>query len=266
MRAEIKELHQRLKTTTVYVTHDQVEAMTMADRIVVMRDGVVEQIGPARPLRPAGDPIVAGFLGSPAMNFLKGSIQINGNPTFLIEAGVELALASAPPAVDGKPSLRHSAGTPPPRRRRAKDEVSVLNRPARKRRWLASSATRPSPACFANGSPHARGTSCPCPRISTPFTCSDAESGRPELSEWERVMRFELMLPHQIRARSKPAGLVPPLRVLEFHGEHMAVGMDTLAVTNVLGPLEKEMNFVILPPSITAPRATRSSRRNGPAP
>ena len=58
MRAEIKELHQRLKTTTVYVTHDQVEAMTMADRIVVMRDGVVEQAGAAaRSLRPAGEPV-----------------------------------------------------------------------------------------------------------------------------------------------------------------------------------------------------------------
>ena len=56
MRAEIKELHQRLKTTTIYVTHDQIEAMTMADRIVVMRDGVVEQVGrAARALRSAGD-------------------------------------------------------------------------------------------------------------------------------------------------------------------------------------------------------------------
>ena len=58
MRAEIKELHQRLSTTTVYVTHDQIEAMTMADKIVVMHDGRVEQIGtPARPLRPAGQPV-----------------------------------------------------------------------------------------------------------------------------------------------------------------------------------------------------------------
>ena len=57
MRAEIKELHQRLKTTTVYVTHDQIEAMTMADKIVVMHDGIVEQIGrAARPLRPARQP------------------------------------------------------------------------------------------------------------------------------------------------------------------------------------------------------------------
>ena len=74
MRAEIKELHQRLKTTTVYVTHDQVEAMTMADKIVVMHDGVVEQVG--APLELYDNPanmFVAGFIGSPSMNFLKGN-------------------------------------------------------------------------------------------------------------------------------------------------------------------------------------------------
>ena len=69
MRAEIKALHQRLKTTTVYVTHDQVEAMTMADRIVVMHDGRIEQIGTPLELydRP-GNLFVAQFIGSPAMN------------------------------------------------------------------------------------------------------------------------------------------------------------------------------------------------------
>ena len=74
MRTEIKELHQRLKTTTIYVTHDQIEAMTMADKIVVMHDGLVEQIGAPLELydRPANI-FVAGFIGSPAMNFLKGS-------------------------------------------------------------------------------------------------------------------------------------------------------------------------------------------------
>jgi multiple sugar transport system ATP-binding protein len=71
MRTEIKELHQRLKTTTVYVTHDQIEAMTMADKIVVMHDGRVEQIGAPLELydRPANR-FVAGFIGSPAMNFI----------------------------------------------------------------------------------------------------------------------------------------------------------------------------------------------------
>ncbi len=76
MRAEIKELHQRLKTTTIYVTHDQIEAMTMADKIVVMNGGNVEQIGAPLDLydRP-NNLFVAGFIGSPAMNFLRGEIR-----------------------------------------------------------------------------------------------------------------------------------------------------------------------------------------------
>ncbi len=76
MRAEIKALHQRLKTTTVYVTHDQIEAMTMADRIVVMHDGIVEQIGTPLELfdRP-GNLFVAQFIGSPAMNVFEGEVQ-----------------------------------------------------------------------------------------------------------------------------------------------------------------------------------------------
>ncbi len=80
MRTEIKELHQRLKTTSVYVTHDQIEAMTMADKIVVMRDGIVEQTGSPLDLydRPANQ-FVAGFIGSPAMNFLPGVLQRNGD-------------------------------------------------------------------------------------------------------------------------------------------------------------------------------------------
>jgi multiple sugar transport system ATP-binding protein len=75
MRAEIKALHQRLKTTTVYVTHDQVEAMTMADRIVVMRAGIVEQAG--TPLELYDNPaniFVAQFIGSPAMNIIEGTV------------------------------------------------------------------------------------------------------------------------------------------------------------------------------------------------
>jgi multiple sugar transport system ATP-binding protein len=75
MRAEIKALQQRLQTTSIYVTHDQVEAMTMADRIVVMREGVIEQQG--SPLDLYDDPdnrFVAGFIGSPSMNFLQASV------------------------------------------------------------------------------------------------------------------------------------------------------------------------------------------------
>ncbi|TGQ73123.1 MAG: sn-glycerol-3-phosphate ABC transporter ATP-binding protein UgpC [Mesorhizobium sp.] len=79
MRTEIKELHQRLKTTTIYVTHDQIEAMTMADKIVVMRDGRIEQVGAPLELfdRPA-NLFVAGFIGSPSMNLLKGVARKGG--------------------------------------------------------------------------------------------------------------------------------------------------------------------------------------------
>ena len=103
MRAEIKELHQRLKTTTIYVTHDQVEAMTMADRIVVMRDGVVEQSG--LPLDLYDHPanlFVAGFIGSPAMNLIKGKVRINGKASFVSEAGIAWPLKSAPSGADGR--------------------------------------------------------------------------------------------------------------------------------------------------------------------
>ena len=100
MRAEIKELHQRLKTTTVYVTHDQVEAMTMADRIVVMRDGVVEQAGLPLDLydRPASL-FVAGFIGSPSMNFLAGTVR---GSSVVTDDGVALPLKSPPPGLEGK--------------------------------------------------------------------------------------------------------------------------------------------------------------------
>ncbi|MGH6622816.1 MAG: ABC transporter ATP-binding protein [Burkholderiaceae bacterium] len=79
MRTEIRELHQRLKTTSVYVTHDQIEAMTMADKIVVMKDGIVEQTG--GPLELYDRPVntfVAGFIGSQAMNMVPGVVRANG--------------------------------------------------------------------------------------------------------------------------------------------------------------------------------------------
>src|SRR5688572_18895605 len=79
MRSELKELHQRLKTTSIYVTHDQIEAMTMGDKIVVMRDGRIEQTG--GPLDLYDHPVnqfVAGFIGSPAMNFLPGILRVSG--------------------------------------------------------------------------------------------------------------------------------------------------------------------------------------------
>ena len=92
MRGEIKSLHQKLKTTTIYVTHDQVEAMTMADKIVVLNGGRVEQIGAPLDLyaRPANQ-FVAGFIGSPSMNFLSGTITAEG----FVAPGIVLPLPEA---------------------------------------------------------------------------------------------------------------------------------------------------------------------------
>src|SRR5579859_3675247 len=106
MRTEIKELHQRLKTTIVYVTHDQIEAMTMADKIVVMHEGIVEQIGSPLELYDRPDnQFVASFIGSPAMNFLKGRIRVNGGASFEGPNGVKLPLKSAPANSDGRPAV-----------------------------------------------------------------------------------------------------------------------------------------------------------------
>ena len=76
MRAEIAKLHQRLGTTTIYVTHDQTEAMTMADRIVIMKDGVIQQVGtPQQVYDTPKNVFVAGFIGSPAMNFFEVTLK-----------------------------------------------------------------------------------------------------------------------------------------------------------------------------------------------
>jgi len=94
MRKEIRALHDRLGATSVYVTHDQIEAMTMADHVVVMRDGVIEQQG--SPLELYDRPVsrfVAGFIGSPAMNFVPGTIAADGNSVQLdLEGGPVLDL------------------------------------------------------------------------------------------------------------------------------------------------------------------------------
>jgi multiple sugar transport system ATP-binding protein len=104
MRTEIKELHQRLKTTSVYVTHDQIEAMTMADRIVVMQSGVVEQIGAPLELydRPA-NLFVAGFIGSPSMNFIDATVQRDGTGAVAVTRdGTRLPLPGDTGARDGQ--------------------------------------------------------------------------------------------------------------------------------------------------------------------
>jgi multiple sugar transport system ATP-binding protein len=100
MRTEIKELHQRLKTTSIYVTHDQIEAMTMADQIVVMHDGRVEQIGSPLELydRP-GNRFVAGFIGSPAMNFIPGRQR---GSVVQAAGGAALAVSGVYAANDGR--------------------------------------------------------------------------------------------------------------------------------------------------------------------
>jgi multiple sugar transport system ATP-binding protein len=104
MRTEIKALHQRLKTTSVYVTHDQVEAMTMADRIVLMRDGIVEQIGSPLELYDRPDNLfAAGFIGSPAMNFLPGILRREGNNIHVrMDSGVQLPLPATVGGRDGE--------------------------------------------------------------------------------------------------------------------------------------------------------------------
>jgi multiple sugar transport system ATP-binding protein len=96
MRVELKRLHERLSTTAIYVTHDQVEAMTLGDRVVVMKDGVVQQVG--EPLELYGRPanrFVAGFIGSPAMNFAEVTITNSGNGVWAEAPGLRIRI---PPA------------------------------------------------------------------------------------------------------------------------------------------------------------------------
>ena len=102
MRAEIKALHQRLKTTTVYVTHDQIEAMTMADRIVVMHDGIFEQIGtPLELFDHPGNLFVAQFIGSPSMNVLKGTLRVADGRTWVEAQGHSWPANTSAQAGDG---------------------------------------------------------------------------------------------------------------------------------------------------------------------
>jgi multiple sugar transport system ATP-binding protein len=93
MRVELKKLHERLQTTIIYVTHDQVEAMTMGDRIVVMKDGLKQQVGAPLELyfHPANK-FVAGFIGSPAMNFVEGDFHSEKSGIFFQSAGFKLRI------------------------------------------------------------------------------------------------------------------------------------------------------------------------------
>ena len=210
MRTEIKELHQRLKTTTIYVTHDQVEAMTMADKIVVMKDGRIEQVGAPLELfdKPA-NLFVAGFIGSPAMNMLKGKVRLGERQAVEIE-GIPMPFSGSRQVSDGQDVIY---GVRPEhiehRRATAFQHASrSSSRPARRRSYSCASgkarswhysatATISSPATrsisgrppiwsicstrrAASGSKHARGkASLPgensCSRVSARFsmpTCS----------------------------------------------------------------------------------------------
>jgi multiple sugar transport system ATP-binding protein len=126
MRGEIKRLHQEISTTMIYVTHDQVEAMTLADRIVLLRDGVIEQQGaPLDLFEQPASLFVAGFLGSPKMNFIRGRLErgLNGASVKLSEKGPEFAIPKerAPDMTDAaevilgfRPEHVHRALTEPP--------------------------------------------------------------------------------------------------------------------------------------------------------
>jgi ABC-type sugar transport system ATPase subunit len=114
-RGELKALHHRLGTTTVYVTHDQEEAMTLGDRIVVMAQGRVQQIGkPLEVYRRPANRFVAGFIGMPAMNFLPGRVEIGVPPSF-VESGVTGAVGARiplAPAAAGVGGLGPRGSTP----------------------------------------------------------------------------------------------------------------------------------------------------------
>ncbi len=96
MRVELKKLHERLGTTAIYVTHDQVEAMTLGDRVVVMRDGWVQQVGdPMELYNEPANRFVAGFIGSPAMNFVDVSVSDNGSSLWVGNSGLRVKVPEA---------------------------------------------------------------------------------------------------------------------------------------------------------------------------
>jgi multiple sugar transport system ATP-binding protein len=106
MRAEIKALQKRLGTTTIYVTHDQIEAMTMADKIVVMRDGKVEQIGAPLDLYDSpANVFVASFIGSPSMNFIEGTVDADGQVFYAGSEKRRIPLAICPQNAKGRAAL-----------------------------------------------------------------------------------------------------------------------------------------------------------------
>ena len=127
MRVELKKLHERLGTTAIYVTHDQVEAMTLGDRVVVMKDGVVQQVGePLELYNAPANRFVAGFIGSPAMNFAEVTLSATNGTLWAVAPGFKIGLPAAlaqraashagkPATVGIRPEDLHiaAAGDPP---------------------------------------------------------------------------------------------------------------------------------------------------------
>ena len=93
MRTELIKLHKRLQSTSIYVTHDQVEAMTMGDRIVVMNDGLIQQVGsPLELYNHPANQFVAGFIGSPAMNFIPATVSEENSTLYVQTSGIKVSL------------------------------------------------------------------------------------------------------------------------------------------------------------------------------
>jgi multiple sugar transport system ATP-binding protein len=133
MRAEIKRMHHRLNSTIVYVTHDQIEAMTLGDRIAVMKDGVVQQYGSPQEIydRP-NNLFVAGFIGSPSMNFLRGKLVSDGNgPAFVLEHDGRQTPLSLPANTDTAHAVASRIG----------QEVTLGIRPEHVTDWLSLRST-----------------------------------------------------------------------------------------------------------------------------
>ena len=106
MRTEIRELHQRLGSTTVYVTHDQIEAMTMADKIVVMQEGHIEQVGsPLEVYDQPANTFVAGFIGSPSMNMIEACLRKSGERVVATVGDAQIALVDGVAHADGQTVL-----------------------------------------------------------------------------------------------------------------------------------------------------------------
>ena len=185
MRTEIKRVHQKVKTTTVYVTHDQVEAMTLADRVVVMNGGKIEQIGTPNDLyHHPKTRFVAGFIGSPAMNFVPAKLESNGSGLKIrLSDKLVLQRAGEPRGALSRPHRQGAVVRPAPgahhrdaRRPKTASARSFRSRSTWSSRWAwrpwcSSRSTAPrSAAASSRPPPRARARPCSCAPIST--TCT----------------------------------------------------------------------------------------------